>query len=189
MRRVLVIAAASFALLATGCSSGATEGEAPSAQAVASEAPAAEPAATEAPAAETAQKQLPVKGAPRNGGGIVYHRSDCSYGNVRFYGFGGDGSGSICAGWLTFPWQMDIVHSFDWNFRFEDLDNLRQAHYQYTMAVNNGSAAEARQWERAYFDAVNAVNGGRGNAYTDLINNNLPGHSIGDGQTTPGRRR
>ena len=194
MRRALVIAATSFALLAAGCSSDTTSTDTPTAEPApaAAEAPTAEPApvAAEAPTAETTQAPLPgIKGAPRNGGGIVYHRSDCSYGNVRFYGVGGDGPGSICGGWLTFRWQADIVHSFDWNFRLEDLDNLRQAHFDYTMAVNNGSAAEARDRERAFFDAVNAINGGRGNAYTDLINNNLPGHTIGDGQATPGRWR
>jgi hypothetical protein len=177
-----VIAATSFALLAAGCSSDTTSTDKPTSEA---------PAVAEGPvtASASAPAVSGIKGAPRNGGGIVYHRSDCSYGNVRFYGVGGDGPGSICGGWLTFKWQADIVHSFDWNFRLEDLDNLRQAHFDYTMAVNNGSAGEARDRERAFFDAVNAVNGGRGNAYTDLINNNLPGHSIGDGQATPGRWR
>lgn len=189
MRQALGIAAASLALLATGCSSDTTSTEATSS--VAAEAPSVEALATEAPATDSAPSPLAggVKGAPRNGGGIVYHRSDCSDGNVRFYGVGGEGPGSICGSWLAFRWQADIVHSFNWNFRLEDLAKLREAHYQYTLAVNNGSAAEARDRERAFFDAVNAVNGGRGNAYTDLINNDLPGHAIGDGQATPGRRR
>jgi hypothetical protein len=194
VRRVLVIAAASFALLATGCSSGTTEGEAPSAQAVASEAPAAEPAATEAPAAETAQKQLPVKGAPRNGGGIVYHRSDCSYGNVRFYGFGGDGPGSACGTWALAPYQRDIIHSFDWNFRTEDLTAVHiNSFVKYQEEADYSTRYPrtqlARSWEQTFFEQVNRINGGTGNAFTDLINNNLPGLDIKDGRTTPGRSR
>lgn len=34
--------------------------------------------------------------APTRGGGIVYHRSDCGWPNVRSYAFGGAASGSSC---------------------------------------------------------------------------------------------
>jgi transposase InsO family protein len=86
-------------------------------------------------------------------------------------------------------WRLANGHDAEILLWLEDLDNLRQAHFDYTIAVNNGSAAEARDRERASFDAVNSVNGGQGNAYTDLINNNLPGYTIGDGQATPERWR
>ena len=42
----------------------------------------------------------PAAAAGQNGHGIVYHRSDCGYPNVRFYGNGGDWSGSTCDVWL-----------------------------------------------------------------------------------------
>ena len=42
----------------------------------------------------------PAAAAGQNGHGIVYNRSDCGYPNVRFYGNGGDWSGSTCDGWL-----------------------------------------------------------------------------------------
>jgi hypothetical protein len=38
--------------------------------------------------------------AGRNGGGFVYHRSNCGYPNVRFYCCGGDGPGSGCGYWV-----------------------------------------------------------------------------------------
>jgi hypothetical protein len=38
--------------------------------------------------------------ADRNGGGIVYHRSDCGYPRHRFYGNGGDWAGSACGEWI-----------------------------------------------------------------------------------------
>ena len=37
--------------------------------------------------------------ASRNGDGIVYHRSDCSYPGHRMYGAGGDWPGSVCGYW------------------------------------------------------------------------------------------
>ena len=49
--------------------------------------------------------------AAKNGDGIVYHRSDCGYPNVRFYGGGGaDGfSGSKCGIWGLDPVVSRIV--------------------------------------------------------------------------------
>ena len=38
--------------------------------------------------------------ADRNGGGIVYHRSNCGYPRHRFYGNGGDWDGSACGNWV-----------------------------------------------------------------------------------------
>jgi hypothetical protein len=40
--------------------------------------------------------------ADQNGGGIVYHRSDCGYPRHRFYGNGGDWAGSACGYWIPF---------------------------------------------------------------------------------------
>ena len=40
--------------------------------------------------------------ADRNGGGIVYHRSNCGYPRHRFYGNGGDWDGSACGYWIPF---------------------------------------------------------------------------------------
>ena len=40
--------------------------------------------------------------ADRNGGGIVYHRSNCGYPRHRFYGNGGDWDGSTCGNWVGF---------------------------------------------------------------------------------------
>lgn len=37
----------------------------------------------------------------KNGDGLVYHRSDCGYPNVRMYGFGGDGPGTACGQWVS----------------------------------------------------------------------------------------
>ena len=43
--------------------------------------------------------------AEKNGDGIVYHRSDCSYPGHRMYGAGGDWPGSVCGYWqdASFP--------------------------------------------------------------------------------------
>jgi hypothetical protein len=182
MRRALAIAATSFALLATGCSSDTSVTDTPTAEA----------AAAEAPAARTTQAPLPViKGAPQNGGGIVYHRSNCGYNNVRWYGAGGEGPGQACGTWSLPAYQRDIIHSFDWNFRTEDLSAIHRGWFEFYQdaASTQASWPSARRLEVMFFDAVDTFSGRRGNAYTDLINNNLPGHSIGDGQATPGRWR
>lgn len=187
MHLALVTAAASLALLGSGCASDTT----------ATDTPTAEPAAAvaEAPTAETTQTPLPgIKGAPRNGGGIVYHRSDCGYGYVRFYGFGGDGPGSACGTWALAPYQRDIIHSFDWNFRTEDLTAVHiNSFVKYQEEADYSTRYPrtqlARSWEQTFFEQVNRINGGTGNAFTDLINNNLPGLDIKDGRTTPGRSR
>ena len=47
--------------------------------------------------------------AGRNGWGVVYHRSDSSRGNTRWYGMGGEMSGSKCWGWIDAQ-QSDVVH-------------------------------------------------------------------------------
>ena len=44
--------------------------------------------------------------ANKNGDGIVYNCSDCGKDYVRFYGFGGDGPGSICGTWELTPTQI-----------------------------------------------------------------------------------
>jgi hypothetical protein len=64
--------------------------------------------------------------ADRNGNGIVYHRSDCSSGYVRFYGFGGDGPCSKCDKWGVADWLIDIIHENDHNFRAEDLNKAER---------------------------------------------------------------
>jgi hypothetical protein len=38
--------------------------------------------------------------AGRNGGGFVFHRSNCGYPNVRMYCCGGDGPSSACGYWV-----------------------------------------------------------------------------------------
>jgi hypothetical protein len=48
--------------------------------------------------------------AAKNGGGIVYHRSDCGNESVRMYASGGDWSGSACGSWLD-PELTKIVHN------------------------------------------------------------------------------
>ena len=47
--------------------------------------------------------------AAKNGDGIVYHPSNCGYPNVRFYGFGGDASGSKCGIWGVGPVLSIII--------------------------------------------------------------------------------
>ena len=48
--------------------------------------------------------------AEKNGDGIVYNCSDCGDDYVRFYGFGGDGPGSICGTWELTPTQIKYIH-------------------------------------------------------------------------------
>lgn len=60
--------------------------------------------------------------ADRNGDGIVYHRSDCSEGNVRFYGFGGDGPCSTCETWGLTDRAIAYIHAHpEINHRIEDV--------------------------------------------------------------------
>jgi hypothetical protein len=66
--------------------------------------------------------------ADKNGGGIVYHRSDCGSGYVRMYGSGGDWPEVLtggCEKWALEDWQIDIIHKYDWNFKAEDLNQLK----------------------------------------------------------------
>jgi hypothetical protein len=63
--------------------------------------------------------------AKQNGGGIVYHRSDCGSGYVRWYSAGGNSPCSACEKWLLEDWQIDIIHQYDWNFKAEDLNDLK----------------------------------------------------------------
>lgn len=65
---------------------------------------------------------IPVsaEAAGQNGHGIVYHRSDCGNPNVRFYGNGGEFSGSTCGRWLD-PTLLMFVWSQDWNWSACDL--------------------------------------------------------------------
>ena len=48
--------------------------------------------------------------ADNNGGGIVYHRSDCSYPQVNIYGAGGRWNGLGCGYWLSHAqiWSTEI---------------------------------------------------------------------------------
>ncbi len=58
--------------------------------------------------------------ADRNGDGIVYHRSDCSEGYVRWYGFGGDGPCSTCETWGLSEEAIKFIHQHpDVNTRWE----------------------------------------------------------------------
>ena len=58
--------------------------------------------------------------APNNGGGVVYHKSDCGKWNVRFYGGGGSMSGSTCGYWLD-PNLLRFIWSRDHNWSACDL--------------------------------------------------------------------
>ena len=66
--------------------------------------------------------------ADDNGWGIVYHRSDCSYGYYRLYSFGGSGACSVCDNWLVADLRREwndyygpIVHSQDHNWTHEEI--------------------------------------------------------------------
>jgi hypothetical protein len=53
--------------------------------------------------------------AAKNGGEIVYHRSDCGTNGVRFYGNGGDWDGSTCWDWGLGQDMIDVVHNKGFN--------------------------------------------------------------------------
>jgi hypothetical protein len=60
--------------------------------------------------------------ADRNGWGIVYHRSDCSPGYVRWYGLGGDAPGSTCETWGLTDYALQYIHDHpEINHRVEDI--------------------------------------------------------------------
>jgi len=194
VRKIFVVAAASLLVLASGCGSDTTGAERAVAAADTAADAAGAVADSVADAVDAAATLLPgrSKGAPQNGTGIVYHRSDCSPNSVRWYGAGGEGRGQPCGQHLLERWQIDVIHSFDWNFRLEDLVWLNTYHYvDYARAVNLCAPINSRcsptTEENKFFDAVNRINGGRGNAFTDLINVNLPGAQMQDGKPRPGR--
>ena len=194
VRKVFVVAAVSLLVLASGCGSDTTGAERAVAAADTAADAAGAAADSVADAVDAVENLLPgrSKGAPQNGTGIVYHRSDCSHHSVRWYGAGGEGRGQPCGQHLLERWQIDVIHSFDWNFRLEDLVWLNTYYYvDYARAVNMCSNPLARcgitNEENRFFDAVNRINGGRGNAFTDLINVNLPGAQMQDGKPRPGR--
>ena len=61
--------------------------------------------------------------AGQNGHGIVYNKSDCSRGYVRFYGNGGDAPGSVCWQWIP-GYAMDFIHNNDdHNWTSDELNN------------------------------------------------------------------
>ena len=62
--------------------------------------------------------------AERNGDGMVYHRSDCGEGNVRYYLEGGDSilGGSACAPWGLTDEALKFIHDHpEINHRAEDI--------------------------------------------------------------------
>jgi hypothetical protein len=62
--------------------------------------------------------------ADKNGDGIVYHRSDCGEGNVRFYYEGGDSwiGGSACGTWGLTDKARQYIHDHpEINHRIEDV--------------------------------------------------------------------
>jgi len=60
--------------------------------------------------------------ADKNGDGIVYHCSDCGDAYVRWYGFGGDGPGSICEKWGLTDRAIAYIHAHpEINHRIEDV--------------------------------------------------------------------
>ena len=66
--------------------------------------------------------------SPRNGDGLVYHRSDCGDKNVRMYGDGGNSivGGSMCGEWLATKFLVQLVHSTDYNFNVPQLNCMRK---------------------------------------------------------------
>ncbi len=52
----------------------------------------------------------------RNGHGLVYRRSDCSYPNVRVYGCGGTCGGTRCGKWLSEAYAFATHGSGGWPF-------------------------------------------------------------------------
>ena len=63
-----------------------------------------------------------VQAAPKNGDGLVYHRSDCSPGHVRVYGGGGDFRGSTCGQWLA-PEMIKVIWrgNGNHNWRYDEI--------------------------------------------------------------------
>ena len=60
--------------------------------------------------------------ADKNGDGIVYHCSDCGDDNVRWYGAGGDWSGSTCESWGLSDKAIKYIHDHpEINHRAEDI--------------------------------------------------------------------
>lgn len=69
--------------------------------------------------------------APNNGYGFVYHRSDCSPGEVNIYGNGGRWGGLGCGKWLS-EFAMEVIHTTDYNFNVDQLTCLgNQFSFQY----------------------------------------------------------
>lgn len=101
--------------------------------------------------------------ADRNGDLIVYHRSDCGSGYVRMYGFGGDGPGQPCEKWGLEDWQIDIIHQYDWNFKAEDLNQLKI--YRDGDLFGNGKLSPEE-----FQLAVNYVAGCHTDVYGNLLN-------------------
>lgn len=63
-----------------------------------------------------------AQAAPKNGSGIVYNKSDCGKPNVRFYGNGGDFSGSKCNTWGLNNQQLEKIWSDgDHNWRMDEI--------------------------------------------------------------------
>jgi len=101
--------------------------------------------------------------AKKNGDLIVYHRSDCGSSYVRMYGGGGDMDGSACGTWGLEDWQIDIIHKYDWNFKSEDLNQLKI--YRDGDIFGNGKLSP-----EAFQLAVNWVAGCHTDMYGNLLN-------------------
>jgi hypothetical protein len=101
--------------------------------------------------------------AEKNGDLIVYHRSDCGSSYVRMYGGGGDMDGSACGTWGLEDWQIDIIHKYDWNFKSEDLNQLKI--YRDGDIFGNGKLSP-----EAFQLAVNWVAGCHTDMYGNLLN-------------------
>jgi hypothetical protein len=101
--------------------------------------------------------------ARKNGDLIVYHRSDCGSSYVRMYGGGGDMDGSACGTWGLEDWQIDIIHKYDWNFKSEDLNQLKI--YRDGDIFGNGKLSP-----EAFQLAVNWVAGCHTDMYGNLLN-------------------
>jgi len=101
--------------------------------------------------------------AERNGWGVVYNSSDCGDSYVRWYGFGGDAPCSSCDTWGLEDWQIEIIHKYDWNFKAEDLNQLK-------IYRDGDIFGKGKLSPEAFQLAINWVAGLHTDAYGHLLN-------------------
>ena len=98
--------------------------------------------------------------ADRNGGGIVYHRSDCGYPRNRAYGGGGDWAGNACGDWIPiFPPSgtfcgVDYPHFYADVVWYGDYDSLENTVINIKNKNENGGGKH--NW--TYTEILNVFN-------------------------------